>query len=289
MKDYPVKKVMSHKWMMGLVLKGFIPEFKEYDLDFIIHHCFMGNGNYVDGIRNESQFVNYDVICKVKVPQTNEVMIVNVEIQNIFNPGYSILKRAGFYNAEMIHDQKGTEFINSNYDDIKKVYSIWLCLHPTKRFENGVARIRSKEHIDHGNIWFSEKESELSNSIMVCFGKEDMLTHPIMHAIYCILSEEISMEAKQEMVFKDLGIKIPDDLLGEVSKMCDFEVYLLNKGETIGIAKGKEQGLAEGKVQKEILFIQKLLDTTDWDFNQILDFVEVDDNRRSYYRELFNV
>ena len=71
--------------------------------------------------------------------------------------------------------------------------------------------------------------------------------------------------------------------------MCDFEVYLLNKGETIGLAKGEIIGIAKGEQQKEILFIQSLLDSTDWNLDKILDVAKVDEDRRSYYHELFNV
>ena len=28
----------------------------------------------------------------------------------------------------MISSQKGREFVNSNYNDIKRVYSIWICM-----------------------------------------------------------------------------------------------------------------------------------------------------------------
>ena len=28
----------------------------------------------------------------------------------------------------MISSQKGREFVNSNYNDIKRVYSIWVCM-----------------------------------------------------------------------------------------------------------------------------------------------------------------
>ena len=38
----------------------------------------------------------------------------------------TILNRAIFYVSRMISSQKERDFANSNYDDIKRVYSIWV-------------------------------------------------------------------------------------------------------------------------------------------------------------------
>lgn len=43
------------------------------------------------------------------------------------------MTRAVFYCAKMISAQLNTEFNDSNNDDIKKVYSIWLCLNSRKK------------------------------------------------------------------------------------------------------------------------------------------------------------
>lgn len=43
-------------------------------------------------------------------------------------PGeYEILNRAVFYVSRLISSQKERDFENSSYDDIKCVYSIWIC------------------------------------------------------------------------------------------------------------------------------------------------------------------
>ena len=37
------------------------------------------------------------------------------------------MNRAIFYTCRMISSQKERDFTNSNYDDMVKVYSIWIC------------------------------------------------------------------------------------------------------------------------------------------------------------------
>ena len=44
-------------------------------------------------------------------------------------PGsYQILNRAIFYVSRLISSQREQDFVKSNYNDIKTVYSIWVCM-----------------------------------------------------------------------------------------------------------------------------------------------------------------
>ena len=55
-------------------------------------------------------------------------IIINVEAQKYEPRGYEILNRAIFYVSRLISSQKERDFENSSYDDIKRVYSIWVCM-----------------------------------------------------------------------------------------------------------------------------------------------------------------
>lgn len=54
--------------------------------------------------------------------------MINLEAQKDYYPGYQIPTRGIFYGARMLSAQLGTEFSGSEYDKLKKVYSIWLCM-----------------------------------------------------------------------------------------------------------------------------------------------------------------
>ena len=84
----------------------------------------------------ESKSVNegtiyYDVLFDIGLPggKANRV-IVDIEAQNKYNPGYHMLNRGSFYCGRMVSAQKESVFHNSDYDKLQKVYSIWLCIDP---------------------------------------------------------------------------------------------------------------------------------------------------------------
>lgn len=77
--------------------------------------------------------IYYDVLFDIGMPGGESPpsrVIVDIEAQNHFNPGYSMLKRGSFYCSRMISAQKETVFRNSDYNKLQKVYSIWLCIAP---------------------------------------------------------------------------------------------------------------------------------------------------------------
>ena len=80
--------------------------------------------------------IYYDVLFDIGMPGGESPpsrVIVDIEAQNHFNPGYSMLKRGSFYCGRMISAQKETVFRNSDYNKLQKVYSIWLCIAPDEK------------------------------------------------------------------------------------------------------------------------------------------------------------
>ena len=69
-------------------------------------------------------------------------LLINVEAQKAFYPGYSLTTRGIFYGARMISAQKGTEFAGRDYDNIRKVYSIWICMNAPDYIGNAISKYR---------------------------------------------------------------------------------------------------------------------------------------------------
>ena len=97
------------------------------------------NAGFVEGMRNESTSIcegktTFDIKFRTILPETLEGadMVINVEAQNDFYPGYRIEKRGIYYTCRMISEQYGTVFEESEYQKIKKVASIWICTNPPK-------------------------------------------------------------------------------------------------------------------------------------------------------------
>ncbi len=84
--------------------------------------------NTEDKIPNEGR-ITYDIKFAVYIPGGERIkLIINVEAQKEFNAGYDLVTRGVFYGARMISAQKDREFIGDDYDSVKKVYSIWICM-----------------------------------------------------------------------------------------------------------------------------------------------------------------
>ena len=91
------------------------------------------NGNRIVGLNSENEELNegmirFDIVFYVRMRDGLSQIIVNLEAQKSEPEKYDILNRAIFYVSRLVSSQKERYFVNSNYDDIKRVYSIWVCM-----------------------------------------------------------------------------------------------------------------------------------------------------------------
>ena len=117
--------------------------------------------------------MNYDVRFFALVPGNEKEhlrLILNIEAQNKYNPGYSLMKRAIYYGARLISSQYGTEFEGSSYQKIKKVYSIWICTDVPKNRKNTINHYRMTEHYMVGKAVEKPENYDLINIVMLCLG-----------------------------------------------------------------------------------------------------------------------
>lgn len=168
-------------------------------------------------------------------------LIINIEAQNDFYPGYPLIKRGIYYCSRMISSQYGTEFTRSHYEKIKKVYSIWICMNPPKNRENSITRYYIKEENLAGSVKERKADYDLMAAVMICLGKEDSSTS-VLKLLNILLSTETDSGDKCRRLEEDFNIAMTQALESEVSLMCN-----LSKGvEEKGIEKGRQEGRQEG-------------------------------------------
>ena len=90
-------------------------------------------GTRIIGLNTEYTELNegknvFDIIFYVRTKNGISKIIINVEIQKDEPTKYHILNRVIFYIGRMISSEKQRDFTNSNYNDMKDIYYIWLCL-----------------------------------------------------------------------------------------------------------------------------------------------------------------
>ena len=88
-----------------------------FDIVFYVRLPF-GNVHIKDNVRLTENETNH------KLTQ----IIVNVEAQKDEPAAYKILNRSIFYVSRLVSSQKERDFVNKKYDDIKQVYTIWICM-----------------------------------------------------------------------------------------------------------------------------------------------------------------
>ena len=133
----------------------------------------------IAGLANEDKGADegeiyYDIRFYVHIPneEGHIRMIVNLEAQKSYYPGYEIVTRGIFYDARMISAQLGTEFEHSKYDDMKKVYSIWVCMQAPKKIGNAISEYSiKKQDIISGLPDRPESYDKLS-VVIIALGKE---------------------------------------------------------------------------------------------------------------------
>lgn len=149
--DAQCKRVLANKVILAWILKYTVKEFRSMSIrqikkcignDILISKVSVEPGKTnvsepekIIGEAEEDKVpgeggIYFDIRFSVYLPKKNEKikMLINVEAQKDFHPGYAVPSRGVFYAARMISAQKGTDFSGSDYDGIRKVYSIWICM-----------------------------------------------------------------------------------------------------------------------------------------------------------------
>ena len=87
----------------------------------------------IRGLNTENSELNegmirFDIIFYVRMKDGLTQIIVNIEAQKEEPGKYYILNRAIFYIGRIVSSQKGRDFVKSEYNKMKRVYSIWICM-----------------------------------------------------------------------------------------------------------------------------------------------------------------
>lgn len=144
LKDYPLKEIAE--FIEGIEIAS-IPVYP----GMVKTEAIVGMPTE-DAVPNEGK-VTYDARFYVLVPEKERIkLIINIEIQKDYYPGYDLVPRGIFYGARMISAQLKTEFDDDNYDDIKKVYSIWLCLNAPNKEANTIVEYRMEPKVLYGLV-----------------------------------------------------------------------------------------------------------------------------------------
>ena len=206
------------------------------------------NGQPIIGMNTENAeiqegLIRFDIVFYVRMKDGLSQVIVNVEIQKNIPGTYDILNRAIFYVSRLISSQKERDFVNTNYDDIKRVFSIWVCLNTS---ENSMSYVHlTKEDLLGSYNW--KGNLDLINIVLISIAKElpeSNEKYELHRLLGTLLSDSLASEERLHIIEAEYNIS-REDIRKEVTTMCNLSEGILEKGIEKGIEKGREDTLID--------------------------------------------
>ena len=272
--DNSAKRLIAHKIILARILVKTVEEFKGMDplevaaliegLPYIsavpvepglTNAVHFQNGQRLVGFNTENQELNeglvrFDIVFYVRMKDGLSQIIINVEAQKDEPGEYEILNRAVFYVSRLISSQKERDFENSSYDDIKCVYSIWICMNME---ENTMGHIHlTKEDLIGSYEW--KGNLDLLNIIMIGLAKElpeHDETYELHRLLGALLSRELTIDEKLDIIGNEYDIPLEENFRKDMSTMCNLSQGVKEEGIAIGRREGLEEGRREGYAEGE--------------------------------------
>lgn len=240
------------------------------------------------------KLIRYDTHFRAVNPRLSDENIcihlhIDLEVQNNYRPtgpSCPIVKRGIYYAAREISRQPGILTGQTNYGDIEKVYSIFICNERIPlRLQNTVSMYSLKKSDLTGDAPERESDYDLMSVIIIRRGeKSDVPVFEYLSGIFNCDREKISEYVNiedNEAVWK--GVNAMSGL-GESIMM-----KAMQQGMQQGIQEGLQQGLLQG-IQQGVAQGENLLATLisflkrDGRLNE-LDRISDEEARKQLYRE----
>jgi len=273
--DTRVKRLLAQKSILAHILVKTVDEFKGMKPEDVVKYIEgepsisvvpvepgLANmekpdaaGQRIVGLNTENAEINeglvrFDIIFYVRMKNGLSQIIVNIEAQKDEPTEYKILNRAIFYVSRLISSQKERDFVNTNYDDIKQVFSIWICMNMD---DNSLSHIHlTKDELLKPCNW--KGNLDLLNIVLIGITNE-IPEHDEKYEMHRLIGALLS----SEFIEHEYNIPISQEFREDVRIMCNLST-------------GIEERATEKTSEKFILNMYKKGYTLD----QIADVAETD-------------
>ena len=244
--DTRVKRLLAQKSILAHILVKTVDEFKGMKPEDVVKYIEgepsisvvpvepgLANmekpdaaGQRIVGLNTENAEINeglvrFDIIFYVRMKNGLSQIIVNIEAQKDEPTEYKILNRAIFYVSRLISSQKERDFVNTNYDDIKQVFSIWICMNMD---DNSLSHIHlTKDELLKPCNW--KGNLDLLNIVLIGITNEipeHDEKYEMHRLIGALLSSELKEQEKLDIIEHEYNIPISQELREDVRIMCNL-------------------------------------------------------------------
>ena len=250
--DTHVKRLLAQKSILAHILVKTVDEFKGMKPEDVVKYIEgepsisvvpvepgLANmektdaaGQRIVGLNTENAEINeglvrFDIIFYVRMPSVDDTknglsqIIVNIEAQKDEPTEYKILNRAIFYVSRLISSQKERDFVNTNYDDIKQVFSIWICMNMD---DNSLSHIHlTKDEMLKPCNW--KGNLDLLNIVLIGITNEipeHDEKYEMHRLIGALLSSELKEQEKLDIIEHEYNIPTSKEFREDVRIMCNL-------------------------------------------------------------------
>ncbi|NSI33407.1 hypothetical protein [Agathobacter rectalis] len=244
--DTRVKRLLAQKSILAHILVKTVDEFKGMKPEDVVKYIEgepsisvvpvepgLANmektdaaGQRIVGLNTENAEINeglvrFDIIFYVRMKNGLSQIIVNIEAQKDEPTEYKILNRAIFYVSRLISSQKERDFVNTNYDDIKQVFSIWICMNMD---DNSLSHIHlTKDEMLKPCNW--KGNLDLLNIVLIGITNEipeHDEKYEMHRLIGALLSSELKEQEKLDIIEHEYNIPINQEFREDVRIMCNL-------------------------------------------------------------------
>ncbi len=271
--DTNVKFLLADKQILARILKYTVQEFKDMTVNDIMNSIGndidvgskpvdvglsnMGRVNETsteDNIPGEGK-IFYDIRFTAYHKETEMKFLINLEAQKSSDPGklgYHLENRIIFYLARMISAQKQTEFFHSDYDNLKKVRSIWICF-DNEEDGDAIEEINLERKTVFGNRENGYNPDLMKGIIVNVRSRNNSKTSKnVLISMLENLFAQTNVEEKKRILTEEYGMIMTTDLEGRIQTMCNLSENIRDIGIEECIEKGIERGIEKG-IEKERL------------------------------------
>ena len=242
--DEKIKALLADKQILARILKYSVEEFKEYDILEIINrieeveilevpvdaglsHKSKNEFGKISGSSTEDNVpgegvIFYDIRFNITKGKKRIKVLINIEAQattSVSRLGYHIENRMTYYLSRMISAQKEQEFFGSDYDKIKEVISIWICMDARKN-EDSIIEYQLRPEVKFGENIHPEEINLLKGILIKIRGGKNMTQskNKLIEMLEYVIADH-STEEKKNYLKNECGVEMTKELERKVEAM----------------------------------------------------------------------
>ena len=257
--DEYCKKILSNKQILARIMKECVSEYRDIPVEEI--PSYIENDPQLDvsvddetdkiqGRNVEDQSVHgaeikYDILFDAKLPNSEENerigLFINIEAQNSSNTPYPILSRAVYYCSRLLAKQKNMQggFQNSEFQNLKKVYSIWIVMNSNKAMEGVLNKYTITEECLETEYRFPKEDYDKLSVVMIYPKREYDIKdnkNGMMKMLNLLFKAKMPAEDKKYQLSQNYGIMMTRAIEKEMKGVCNLSQGVREEGRVEGLA-----------------------------------------------------